>query len=657
MGKNFLFFCSLIFAFVVNTNSQVMRGDDAIFALHGDPFCKINHTSSSLNGALFSSESQQNSSSISRNESKIDDSNCITFIVGSDIHYKETNDQRRRYIKTTIDDMNALPGTVYPSSLGGAVKKPSFVAFCGDLTDGGKDFQIAAFEEDMGLKGEKRLKYPVYEGFGNHDSWGITNKEVRDFIACRNKERDHITEISDNGFHYGWEIEGIHFLQLNLYPGNEGDDKNFNNVGNKPFFSLTFLQQYLEKYVGRSGAPVVIFQHYGWDDFSMYGWGNGGWWSEGEREAFYDVIKNYNIIGIFWGHSHASNITKWRDIDVYNVGAMQQDEGPGTYMVCNISNNKMTVAVRCGSGKWNETSQKSISRPDPNGVTFYAISDIHYGLPHSSEYAFLNIDAMNNLLTTNYPSKIGGIINKPRGVIVAGDITTRSSESELLEYKTEFGLKGEKRLKFPVFDTWGNHDGNIVREEIKRRNLLRQGNIKISENGLHYSFEWDSIHIVCVGIYPGNEKIGGYDPFHSLDFLEKDLAFEVKNTGKPVIIFQHFGFGSHSLAPENWWKPEEAEAFYRVIKDYNIIAIIHGHEHDYFFGKWRGIDIINLPHYNENEGSGFCVFNIKGNLFKAAFYTTKQGWTDSFKKQISLGRVTINSKIKSQISIVEPSNL
>jgi len=37
-----------------------------------------------------------------------------------------------------------------------------------------------------------------------------------------------------------------------------------------------------------------------------------------EKINFYDVIKDYNVIGIITGHYHKSYINKWKGINVYN---------------------------------------------------------------------------------------------------------------------------------------------------------------------------------------------------------------------------------------------------------------------------------------------------------------------------------------------------
>lgn len=51
-----------------------------------------------------------------------------------------------------------------------------------------------------------------------------------------------------------------------------------------PEGSLAFLQQDLERHVGRSGRPVITMHHYGLD-----AWWSDTWWSDHEREMYYQV--------------------------------------------------------------------------------------------------------------------------------------------------------------------------------------------------------------------------------------------------------------------------------------------------------------------------------------------------------------------------------
>jgi len=128
----------------------------------------------------------------------------LTFIATSDLHYYGTNVNLR--MQAYIDRINTLPGTAYPASVGGVVGPLSGVIMNGDVTDSGNPKEWELFTNDWGLAGEKRCKFPIYEGLGNHDTRGgdfmISN------IVARNKSRPGLMNVSTNGLHYSWEWDG-----------------------------------------------------------------------------------------------------------------------------------------------------------------------------------------------------------------------------------------------------------------------------------------------------------------------------------------------------------------------------------------------------------------------------------------------------------------
>jgi hypothetical protein len=300
----------------------------------------------------------------------------ITFFLVSDTHYGATisiADANR----ATIDIMNSLPGTKYPEKAGGGiVRTPRGVLVLGDLVDEGsaQDAMIfwKEFVDDYGINGERRLAYPVYEGVGNHD--GGPEDTVRRGVRKRNLERKNLTGISSNGLHYSWDWGRVHFVQINLYPGSSGDDiinpwgGRFEGSWKDPEHSLEFLIDDLSKNVGQSGRPVIILQHYGFDEWSK------GWWSENERLAFYDAIKDYNVIAIFWGHSHVSQMLNWKGINTWCVGSGQRDPEPGEFFVVNINPKEMIVAERKRDG-WGLVFRIEISN-NPAGVQKFSQFDL-----------------------------------------------------------------------------------------------------------------------------------------------------------------------------------------------------------------------------------------------------------------------------------------
>ena len=44
------------------------------------------------------------------------------------------------------------------------------------------------------------------------------------------------------------------------------------------------------------------------------------WWNDKEKEQFYQVIKDYNILAIINGHIHSTYEKKWKDFTMLNAG-------------------------------------------------------------------------------------------------------------------------------------------------------------------------------------------------------------------------------------------------------------------------------------------------------------------------------------------------
>ena len=259
------------------------------------------------------------------------------FLVVSDSHYGKSD--RLKNI-ATVDRLNHMEGTGLPGWLNGKVGKPLGVIHCGDVLDSPSDSAYRMFEEDYGLTGEARLKLPVYETFGNHD--GGLNQAVRQATIRRNPMRPGLAAISENGLHYSWDWNGVHFVNLGSYPGNEWIDScgwchYFKDPFREPLYSRNFLRRDLARNVGASGRPVVLVQHYGWDDFSKL------WWTRPDIDSLAAVIRPYHVIGIFHGHSHAVEHRTWNGIPIWSAGSTVKDDGPGNILVVRYRGGKLSV--------------------------------------------------------------------------------------------------------------------------------------------------------------------------------------------------------------------------------------------------------------------------------------------------------------------------
>jgi len=289
----------------------------------------------------------------------------ITFFLTADTHYGLSPTVAAAN-GTTIEAMNTLPGAAYPKAIGGIVGTPRGVAVLGDLTNDaamfGERSSWRQFTADFGLSGEGRLRFPVYELPGNHD--GGDNDPVRQSIRERNRTRPGLRNVSANGIHYSWDWGAVHFVSLGLFAGSDGDvvvspwGRHFDGPWRLPGHSLEFLKEDLARNVGRSGRPVVLLQHYGWDV-----WGSG-WWSDRERQALYAAIKGYNVIAFFWGHSHVVERLDVNGIPSFCVGSSQADPLPGSFLVVRIRPKEMAVAEKKPDG-WGYAARVPLKRAIP----------------------------------------------------------------------------------------------------------------------------------------------------------------------------------------------------------------------------------------------------------------------------------------------------
>lgn len=265
----------------------------------------------------------------------------LQFYVFSDTHCMDTL-SRYHILDSMIADVNTVHREKFPQGYQHLPEtKPLGLLISGDLTDDGQPAQWSQFQQLFGLKGEARLKMPVYENYGNHD--GDTNGIVRKGIQQRNMQRNKLSAVSTNGMHYSWNWGNYHIVSLGSYPSDKWDDTcqwchYFKKSFREPQNSLGFLREDLARHA--KGKKVLLYFHYGWDSFSKL------WWTEAEQENFYKVIKNYQIAAIFTGHNHATGYLKWKGYDVYSAGSPQAGQKTGSYLVVRATEDSIHVLER-----------------------------------------------------------------------------------------------------------------------------------------------------------------------------------------------------------------------------------------------------------------------------------------------------------------------
>jgi cytolysin (calcineurin-like family phosphatase) len=305
----------------------------------------------------------------------------FTFFVTSDSHYEavdkiERNDRNR----VTIERMNALPGENWPEQLGGGpIGKPLGVLALGDLIDDGDrtgetPVEWKHFTDQFGLDGtDGLLKYPVFEGWGNHD--GPPEQFIRQRLSVQAEikkrntirlEKKLISRVSGNGLHYSWDWGGVHFVQANLYPADKQNAKvRYSLPWHDPQGALQFVKDDLAATVGESGRPVIIVAHCGFDT---------DWWVQEDWTEFYRAVKPYNVIGYFYGHT-GTGLKRWkpegeeRSLDGVNTG--QTEKG---FFVVEVGPERMRLAyqvkkdaneLKSPEWVWKFPLQKQIEHPAP----------------------------------------------------------------------------------------------------------------------------------------------------------------------------------------------------------------------------------------------------------------------------------------------------
>jgi len=216
----------------------------------------------------------------------------------------------------------------------------------------------------------------------------------------------------------------------------------------------------------------------------------------------------------------------------------------------------------------------------PPAAHFYfaQITDTHLG------------DLNNGDLTQKIVNDINTVPIKIEFVVHTGDIfnDTILDPKTVQEEKSIFG-----HLKFPVHFVSGNHDIQKGNDLEKTAEAYRQLFGPVSTK-----FECNGVVFIMFYTEPlaGSYQLQGYDPLAWL----KSALDETK--GKPVVIFTHkpptLDFYNNSF--HDTWPKDSLEQFTKLIKPYNVKAIIAGHFHR-AEQEW----LANVPIYVESATAGY----------------------------------------------------
>jgi cytolysin (calcineurin-like family phosphatase) len=265
----------------------------------------------------------------------------VTFLVATDVHFSAgssgytgharnvhmlntVTDKKLRWLAKDRDD-RPLP------SAGTLIAEPAGVVLTGDLTHSGHFKEIAQLRSFYQKRAAtdpltqilESIRYPVFPGTGNHDVYGncdfpwtynFCGWGVLDYIRDRVGDGQWgVTSFDDGSRNYSWDWNAVHLVQLNAWAGDiYAGRTNWENPDSKPRAThpsgLPWLREDLRRWVGDSNRPVIVFQHFDFGTSPL-------WWTLQNQKDFLDILKPYNVIGVFTGHAHSEAIR--------NVGTLE----------------------------------------------------------------------------------------------------------------------------------------------------------------------------------------------------------------------------------------------------------------------------------------------------------------------------------------------
>lgn len=279
------------------------------------------------------------------------------------------------------------------------------------------------------------------------------------------------------------------------------------------------------------------------------------------------------------------------------------------------------------------------ARKGGTDVTFFATSDTHFGVGYPDDLAQLSadplaqpvglertnrllIDRMNTLEKRAYPASLGGVVGRPRGVLVAGDLTDWARPEEWARFVAFYGKTGkEGALRLPVFEVIGNHDRIYPGAfSIEEQVVLRHG-------GRFYSWDWDDLHVAALGEAPGDD---------ALEWLRRDL--DALEPDVPVALYFHRCLAG-PYSTDNWFGDGDyRERLASLLAGRNVVGIFHGHHHATGHYVWHGIDVYKVGAVKNGPHVFTVVHLVDAEMSVATFDYDADSWAASSKKPLPAPR-------------------
>lgn len=311
----------------------------------------------------------------------------VTVVVAADLHFDLPPETDQYYHVAAI---NRLAGQfVFPAdendnntASATPISHIDGVILAGDMFDKARPEILSLYRQryESG-KGERRIHYPVYPGFGNHDidpsvsDKGADNLKGRSFslhyldsILQDKLARKEILNFHPGSRSYSWNIGDVHFVQAHRFAGDTAySESNFDWLAND-------LKTY-----ACEGNPVVYIQHYGVDRWALE------WWPQEARNRLFDLLDHYNVAAFLVGHTHTSSLQTYRGYPVYQVNnAWPDEDGNGSFAVLRIRDRVVDVA----SCRWTDNQGNfEVTGPYQHDTLPRKMSqEIHYNAFSHNDY-------------------------------------------------------------------------------------------------------------------------------------------------------------------------------------------------------------------------------------------------------------------------------
>lgn len=250
----------------------------------------------------------------------------------------------------------------------------------------------------------------------------------------------------------------------------------------------------------------------------------------------------------------------------------------------------------------------------PNAeTTFVVTADTHFGFgvnergpradPAGIEATNQRaIRAMNEIEGHAWPHGLAGKVGRPRGVLVAGDLTENGEPWQWEQFVRYFGLNGHDGLvNLPTYEGHGNHDKHhswYVLDRIRERH----------GGAWWYAWDWCNVHLICLGEAPDDE---------GFRWLSEDLRRV--DPQRSIVVYLHFPLLG-AFADNNWFASSGGrERLARTLAGHRVVGLFHGHYHATGRYRWEGFDVYNVGSA-KHQWHSFAVVRVTATGFRVASY-------------------------------------